>query len=46
MIVDRLFEPDAQKISGKIERKIAIAGLIKLLSESKHLKEGTYSQYW
>uniref|UniRef100_A0A069DXB6 Exportin-2 n=1 Tax=Panstrongylus megistus TaxID=65343 RepID=A0A069DXB6_9HEMI len=46
MIVDRLFIPDAQKISGKIERKIAIAGLAKMLSESKHLREKMYLQYW
>jgi exportin-2 (importin alpha re-exporter) len=46
MIVERLLVPDAQKISGRIERKITAVGLIKLLSESLQLTESPYSQHW
>ncbi|KAK9511317.1 hypothetical protein O3M35_005891 [Rhynocoris fuscipes] len=46
MLIEKIFVPDAQKISGKVERKIAIAGLAKMLSECKYLREEMYSQYW
>ncbi|XP_039293224.1 LOW QUALITY PROTEIN: exportin-2 [Nilaparvata lugens] len=46
MIVERLIIPDAQKISGTVEVKIAAVGLTKLLCESTELIDGAYSEYW
>lgn len=46
MIVERLIIPDAQKISGTVEVKIAAVGLTKLLCESTELIDGPYSEYW
>uniref|UniRef100_A0A0A9WHR6 Exportin-2 n=1 Tax=Lygus hesperus TaxID=30085 RepID=A0A0A9WHR6_LYGHE len=46
MILEKLFVPDAQKIDGKTERRIAAIGLAKFLCEGKQLKEGQYVNQW
>ncbi|KAL1115301.1 hypothetical protein AAG570_007332 [Ranatra chinensis] len=46
MIVERLFVPDTQKISGSSERKIAAVGITKLITEAKQIIDGPYSNTW
>lgn len=46
MVIERLFIPDLQKISGNVERKIAAVGVTKLLCETPELVDGPYSQFW
>lgn len=46
MVLERLFIPDVQKVSGNIERKIVSVGITKLLCECQELVDGPYSQFW
>ncbi|XP_014260192.1 exportin-2 [Cimex lectularius] len=46
MILEKLFVPYAQKITGKTERRTAALGMGKMLVENKRLREGDYSQQW
>lgn len=46
MVIERLFIPDTQKISGNVERKITAVGITRLLCEAKELINGPYANYW
>ncbi|KAK7791230.1 hypothetical protein R5R35_001387 [Gryllus longicercus] len=46
MVLERLFVPDVQKVSGNVERKIVAVGITKLLCECPELMDGPYSQFW
>lgn len=46
MVIERLFIPDTQKISGNVEKKITAIGITRLLCEAKELIDGPYSNYW
>ncbi|XP_067006504.1 exportin-2 [Anabrus simplex] len=46
MVLERLFIPDIQKVSGVLERKIVAVGITKLLCECPELMDGAYSHMW
>ena len=37
MVIEKLFVPDLQKVSGNLERKICAVGVAKILTESQFL---------
>ena len=37
MVIEKLFVPDLQKVSGNLERKICAVGVAKILTESPFL---------
>lgn len=45
MVLERLYIPELQKVSGNVERKICAAGIIKILTNTPELL-GDYSMYW
>jgi exportin-2 (importin alpha re-exporter) len=46
MVLERIFIPDLQKVSGTMEKKIAAAGMITILCDCPPLVDGSYSQFW
>lgn len=46
MVLEKLFIPELQKISGNIEKKIVACGISKLLCECQELYTGKYQNYW
>lgn len=46
MVLEKLFIPELQKVSGVIERKIVACGITKLLSECQIMYAGDYQKYW
>ena len=45
MILEKLYVPDAQKVSGQVERKICAVGIIKLLTDCPAMLQ-TYANLW
>ena len=46
MVVERLFIPDVQKVSGPLERKICAVGMTKLLTETPAMLTEPYVSLW
>lgn len=46
MVIERLFIPDVQKVSGATERKICAIGMTKLLTETPAMLEAPYLALW
>ncbi|KAK9747097.1 Importin-beta N-terminal domain [Popillia japonica] len=46
MVLEKLFIPELQKVSGVIERKIVACGITKLLCECQIMYNGEYQKYW
>lgn len=46
MVLEKLFIPDLQKISGVVERKIVACGVTKLLCDCPEMFTGTYQKHW
>jgi exportin-2 (importin alpha re-exporter) len=46
MVVDRIFIPELQKVSGNTEKRTAAVGITKLLCESEAMFSGEYAIYW
>ena len=46
MVVERLFIPDVQKVSGPLERKICAVGMTKLLTETPAMLTEPYVNLW
>lgn len=46
MVLEKLFVPEIQKISGNIERKIVACGVTKLLCECPEIYTGNYQKHW
>ncbi|RWS11546.1 exportin-2-like isoform X2 [Dinothrombium tinctorium] len=46
MVVERVYIPEMQKVSGSTERKICAVGATKILSEVPAMIEGEYAAYW
>ena len=46
MVIERLFVPDVQKVSGLVERKICAVGMTRILTEASHLLTDEYVKLW
>ena len=46
MVIEKLFIPDAQKVSGPVERKICAVGITKILTESPAMLAKPYLALW
>jgi len=46
MVVERIILEDTQKVSGAVDRKIVSIGLVKLITETQCIIDGTYTKYW
>jgi exportin-2 (importin alpha re-exporter) len=47
MVLEKLFVPDLQKVSGNLEKKICAVGVIKIITECAILlTEERYNQIW
>jgi exportin-2 (importin alpha re-exporter) len=46
MVLEKLFLPDLQKVSGNMERKICAVGLVRLLTEAPEMLQPPYDKCW
>ena len=46
MVVEKLYIPEVQKVSGHIERKICAVGITKILTECPAVLEPPLHGYW
>lgn len=46
MVIEKLYIPEVQKVSGTVERKICGVGMIKILCEVPVMLDGDYSHLW
>ena len=46
MVIERLFIPDVQKVTGSLERKICAVGMTKLLAETPAMLSEPYVNLW
>ncbi|CAG2103823.1 unnamed protein product [Medioppia subpectinata] len=46
MVLEKLFIPEVQKVSGNVEKKIIAFGMTKILCELDSTIVGQYSQFW
>ncbi|GBP69395.1 Exportin-2 [Eumeta japonica] len=46
LYTERVLIPDIQKVSGTLERKAAAVGCVRLLTDSRHFREGALAQHW
>ncbi|KAG9510537.1 Exportin-2, partial [Fragariocoptes setiger] len=46
MVVEKLYIPDLQKVSGAIERRICACGLTRILTELPEMIDGPYAHLW
>jgi exportin-2 (importin alpha re-exporter) len=46
MVLERLFLPDLQKVSGHSERRICAVGVTKILTETPMMLQGEYEAIW
>ena len=46
MVLEKLFIPEVQKVSGSVEKKILAFGMTKILCELDSTLVGQYSKYW
>ena len=46
MVIEKLFVPDLQKVSGNLDRKICAVGVVKILTESQFLLNEANLKLW
>jgi len=46
MVIEKLFVPDLQKVSGNLDRKICGVGVVKILTESQFLLNEANLKLW
>ena len=46
MVLEKLFIPEVQRVSGEVEKKILAFGMTKILCEIEDTIVGQYSKYW
>lgn len=46
MVVEKLFISDVKKVSGTIERRICVCGIIKILAQLPLIDNGAYNHLW
>ncbi|CAA3033055.1 exportin-2 [Olea europaea subsp. europaea] len=46
MVIEKLYLADVKKVTGPLERKICICGLIKIISQLPLIENGSYNHLW
>lgn len=46
MLLEKIILPDAQKVTGNINKKVTACGIITILTDTQYMTDGVYSQYW
>lgn len=46
MLLEKIILPDVQKVTGIVNKKITAVGIIKLLTDTPQLTNGSYAQFW
>lgn len=46
MVLEKLYIADAKKVTGAINRRVCISGMIKILSQLPQIESGSYNHLW
>lgn len=46
MLLEKIILPDVQKVTGNVNKKITAVGIIKVLTDTPKLIDGSYTQFW
>ncbi|XP_050434823.1 exportin-2 [Adelges cooleyi] len=46
MLLEKIILPDAQKVTGNVNKKVTGVGIVKVLSDTPKLIDGPYAQFW